>query len=108
MMDEEEEVDDEDEEELMTYLMDNDHEVGTALRDNIIPFAIRWYTGEAAPEYERMGPEDSDEDEESEEEDEDDSDDEPPPRRGGKGGGPKASAKKAGKAKASPDMKPGE
>merc|ERR1719330_1491238 len=39
------EDDDAEDEELMQYLMDNDHEVGTALRDNVIPFAVRWYTG---------------------------------------------------------------
>eukprot|EP00448_Togula_jolla_P010715 CAMPEP_0170605676 /NCGR_PEP_ID=MMETSP0224-20130122/20100_1 /TAXON_ID=285029 /ORGANISM="Togula jolla, Strain CCCM 725" /LENGTH=301 /DNA_ID=CAMNT_0010930695 /DNA_START=33 /DNA_END=938 /DNA_ORIENTATION=- len=51
--------DEEDEEELMMELMDSDYEAGCAMRDEIIPYAIRWYTGEAAPE-------ESDEESESE------------------------------------------
>merc|ERR1719296_80609 len=56
---------------LISYLMDNDREVGTAFRDSIIPFAVRWYTGEASPD-------EDDDDEDSEEEldfDDDDDDD---------------------------------
>merc|ERR1719330_726160 len=93
--------------ELVEMLMQSDHEVGTVLRNCIIPWAVRWYTGEAAPDYEPMG--DADADEESEEDDDDEeSEEEAPPRRG-KGGGPKAAAKKAGgKPKGSPQTKPGE
>merc|ERR1712007_202544 len=36
---------------LMQVLMDNDHETGIALRDQIIPYAVRWYTGEVIMEY---------------------------------------------------------
>merc|ERR1712125_217309 len=52
---------------IMEMLMENDHEIGCALRDQIIPFGIRWYTGEAAPE--------DDDDEDGEEEVGDDDDD---------------------------------
>merc|ERR1719282_1932529 len=92
--DEEDEEDDEEDDELVKYLMDGDHDIGMAMRDNIIPFAVRWYTGEAAPEDD-----DDDDDEDSEEEDLDDDDDESEedfPQRG-RGGRPKANAKKTGK-----------
>lgn len=98
-----EDIDDEELEDYVRYLMANDHEIGVALQHHIIPFAIRWYTGEAAPDYERMG---DDEDSEEEEDSDDESSEEPPPRKGGKAGGPKAAAKK-GKAKASPSASPG-
>jgi nucleosome assembly protein 1-like 1 len=82
-----EDVDDDDDE-LLELFMDRDPEIGSGVREQLIPFAVRWYTGEAAPEQ--------DDDEDSEEEDddddddeEDDSDDEPP----AKGGKAKAKAK---------------
>jgi len=83
-----------DDEQAMEMLMENDYETGCAIRDMVIPNAIRWYTGEAFPNEDDS----DDEDEESEEEDsEEDSEDEPP-RRGGKGGGKgaKKPAKKDG------------
>jgi len=88
--------DDEDDEGLIEFLMDNDHDLGEALSDQIIPFAVRWYTGEAVPEgY------DDDDDEEGESEDDDDDDDESsdePPARGrsGRGKGAKKIESKAG------------
>lgn len=51
----------------MDQWMGDDYEAGQALKNHIIPFAVRWYTGEAAPDMD-----DDDEDEESEDEDEDD------------------------------------
>merc|ERR1711865_1170953 len=71
---------DDDDEGIMEMLMDNDHEVGMALRDQIIPFAVRWFTGEAAPD-----------------DDDDDSEDEPPAR-----GRKPAPKKKGGKDAAKP------
>lgn len=85
----------EDEEEAMNYLMEMDHEVGTAIRDQVIAFAVRWYTGEAAPD------DDDDEDEESESGDDDD-DDESESESSPKGKKP-AAKKKAG-AKAGQDQ----
>jgi len=104
MMDEEDE-EEEGDEELLAYLMDNDHEIGTALRDNIIPFAVRWYTGEAAPEMGEEGYDDEDSEEELDDEDseEEDSEDDEPPKARGRG---KAAPKKQGKAKGSPELKP--
>merc|ERR1712187_120762 len=55
-------------------------DVLTMINDQLIPFAVRWYTNEADPD--------------------DDDDDEPPPKGGKKGGGrgpPKASKKNKGK-----------
>jgi len=98
--------DDDDDGDMLEYLMDGNYEMGCALRDTVIPFAVRWYTGDAAPDME-----DDDEDDESEgdlddddDEDDDDSEDEPP--RGAKGRG-KGAKKKAGP-KTSPEMKPSE
>merc|ERR1711920_356534 len=65
--------DDLDDEDCMKMVMENDLEVGQAIKDNVIPFAVRWYTGEAAPEH---GEDDDDEDEEEESEDDDEESDE--------------------------------
>ncbi|CAK8985567.1 unnamed protein product [Durusdinium trenchii] len=54
-----------DEEEMVEALMENGYECGMALRTQILPYAVRWYTGEAAPD-------DEDDEEEEEEEEEDD------------------------------------
>lgn len=91
---------DDDEEGIVEMLMDNDHEIGMAMRDQIIPFAVRWYTGEAASDDE-----DDDEDDESEEDDDDDDDDDDDsedeaPR------GRKAAPKKKGGKDAKPDAQP--
>merc|ERR1712127_851769 len=77
--------DEENDDEIMEMLMDRDHEIGTAIQDQLVPFAVRWFTGEAAPECD-----DEDEDEDSESEDDDDDDDEddvPVPKKKGGGGG---------------------
>ncbi|CAE8582612.1 unnamed protein product, partial [Polarella glacialis] len=74
----EEELEDseaEDEEDLMEFLMHDDTEQGLALRDALVPHAVRWFTGEACSEDEE------EEDGESEgkvedSEEEDDSDNE--------------------------------
>jgi len=98
---------DDDDEGIMEMLMDNDHEVGMALRDQIIPFAVRWFTGEAAPDDDDDDDEDDeseDDDDEDDDEDDEDSEDEPPAR--GRKAAPK---KKGGKdAKAAGDQPPQE
>merc|ERR1712228_582650 len=78
----EEMMEDDDEEGIVEMLMENDHEIGCALRDQIIPFGVRWYTGEAAPE---------DDDDEDGDDDDDDDDDESDPSPGAKKKGGKAS-----------------
>merc|ERR1711972_684641 len=89
---------------LMEFLMESDYEAGSALKDSIIPFAVRWYTGECCDEDE----DDDDEDDESEEdddEDDEDSDDDDEPASKGKGKGRGANAKK-GVPKKSPKQSP--
>jgi len=72
------------EEELISMLMEHDHDMGCMIKDRLVPFAIRWYTGEAVPEGLKQDDDDDDDDEEEEEEedddddDDDDEDDEPP------------------------------
>lgn len=34
-------------ESIVGFIMERDYELGTAIRDNIIPYAVRWFTGEA-------------------------------------------------------------
>merc|ERR1712217_825200 len=62
-----EECDDEEEmeqayEDALEKVNDDAYEMGMCLRDNIIPFAVRWYTGEAMPEEEEYEEGDDDED----------------------------------------------
>jgi len=92
-LDSDEEDDGEDDDQMLEYIMDGDHDIGLAVRDQIIPFAVRFYTGEAVPDR------DDDEDDEDDEDfdnddDDDDSDDEPPVKGKGKGKGKKAPKKK--------------
>eukprot|EP00446_Apocalathium_sp_SHHI-4_P031972 CAMPEP_0177234694 /NCGR_PEP_ID=MMETSP0367-20130122/44527_1 /TAXON_ID=447022 ORGANISM="Scrippsiella hangoei-like, Strain SHHI-4" /NCGR_SAMPLE_ID=MMETSP0367 /ASSEMBLY_ACC=CAM_ASM_000362 /LENGTH=154 /DNA_ID=CAMNT_0018685493 /DNA_START=1 /DNA_END=466 /DNA_ORIENTATION=- len=84
MADDEEEEDDDDDQDLVAYLMENDLEIGQCVRDNIIPWAVRWYTGEAAPEEEDDDDDEEEEDYDDEDEDEDESD-EPPKGKAGRG-----------------------
>jgi nucleosome assembly protein 1-like 1 len=59
--DEDEDEDEEDLEERMNMYIQQDYELSTALRDYIVPHAIKWYTGEA---NQYSDDEDDDEDEE--------------------------------------------
>jgi len=77
---EDDDIDQETAEELQD-LMEQDYDVGSTIRDKIIPHAVSWFTGEAleGEEYESDEEEDGDEDEDDEddeEEDEDEDDDE--------------------------------
>ncbi|PIN22972.1 Nucleosome assembly protein NAP-1 [Handroanthus impetiginosus] len=76
---------DEDAAEELQNLMEQDYDIGSTIRDKIIPHAVSWFTGEAAQdeygdieddedEDEEDDDEDEDEDEEDEEEDEDEED----------------------------------
>mmetsp|Transcript_94605 Transcript_94605/g.306008 ORF Transcript_94605/g.306008 Transcript_94605/m.306008 type:complete len:351 (+) Transcript_94605:105-1157(+) len=85
MADEEDEEDDgDDDEDMIAYLMENDLEIGQCVRDNIIPWAVRWYTGEASPEEDDDDEDEEEEDYDDEDEDEDESD-EPPKGKAGRG-----------------------
>ncbi|KAL8138567.1 hypothetical protein V2J09_004568 [Rumex salicifolius] len=70
---------DEDMAEELQNQMEQDYEVGSTIRDKIIPHAVSWFTGEAAQdEFEAMDDDDEDDDEDEEEDDdeEDEDDDE--------------------------------
>lgn len=98
--------DEEDEDEkMMGLLMENDYEMGVQVRDHIIPYAVRYYTGEATPK--NAGDDDDDEDFDDDDDDDDEDDDSeeeeeeaPPPAKGKKaqpkkkGGGPSAAVGK--------------
>jgi len=96
-MDSDEEEDGDGGDEFIEYIMENDLETARAIQEQLVPWAVRWYTGEA-----RADEDDDDEDGESEMDGEDDDDDDdedssPPARRKGGGGRAAGGAKaKAG------------
>jgi nucleosome assembly protein 1-like 1 len=65
-LDDSDDDDDMDESDIRSMLLSNDYDEGVALRDNIIPHAIRWYTKEA------LSDDDSDDDDDDDDDDEDD------------------------------------
>ncbi|CAL1413999.1 unnamed protein product [Linum trigynum] len=79
-----EEIDEDTAEELQNQ-MEQDYDIGSTIRDKIIPHAVSWYTGEAIPadddgldlddDEDDDVDEDDDEDEEDDEEEDDDEDD---------------------------------
>ncbi|XP_009606365.1 nucleosome assembly protein 1;3 [Nicotiana tomentosiformis] len=79
--DDEEDIDEDAAEELQN-LMEQDYDIGSTIRDKIIPHAVSWFTGEAAQDEDYIDLEDDededdeDEDEEDEEEEDEDDDDE--------------------------------
>lgn len=76
---------DPDDDEIIESLMDRDHDLGSALKDEIIPFAVRWYTGEAAPDDDDEESEEEDGDDDDELDDDDESEDEEDAGRGRRG-----------------------
>nr|GLL27779.1 nucleosome assembly protein 1;2-like isoform X2 [Ipomoea trifida] len=80
--DEEEDIDEDAAEELQN-LMEQDYDIGSTIREKIIPHAVSWFTGEAVEDDdfelvdddEDDDDDDEDDDDEDEEEDEDDEDD---------------------------------
>lgn len=78
----------------------SDIAVAQAFRDEILPEAVRWFTGEAAEEYEGEDDDDEDDDGEDDEDDDEEDEDDAPPARGGRGRG---GAKGKGKGKKSAD-----
>lgn len=73
---EDDDIDQETAEELQD-LMEQDYDVGSTIRDKIIPHAVSWFTGEAlqGEDYEDDDDEEGDDDDEDEEEDDDEEDD---------------------------------
>ncbi|RWW11763.1 hypothetical protein BHE74_00024865, partial [Ensete ventricosum] len=61
--DDDDEIDEDTAEHLQNQL-EQDYDIGTTIRDKIIPHAVSWFTGEAVPEddYEDMEDDDDDED----------------------------------------------
>jgi nucleosome assembly protein 1-like 1 len=66
---EDEEVDDSEE-----WERDIDFEIGEAIKDDIIPRAVTWYTGEAADDDDFDDEEDDEDDDDDDDDDEDDDD----------------------------------
>jgi len=90
MGDEVEDIDPDDEEQMSKMVLEQTHDVGYRIADGIIPYAVRYYTGEAGERDD-----DSDEGSESEEDDDDDDDDsedEPEPKPKAKKKGQKNAA----------------
>lgn len=67
MDEEDEESMDEHKEEIIELLLETHYDIGETMKDSVIPFAVRWYTGEAAPD-------ESDDDDDDDDEDDDDED----------------------------------
>ncbi|CAK9179951.1 unnamed protein product [Ilex paraguariensis] len=101
----EDDIDEDTAEELQNQ-MEQDYDIGSTIRDKIIPHAVSWFTGEAVQgdeledvEDEDDDEDDVDEDEEDEDEDEDeDDDDEDEDEEEGKGRKKSSGTKKIGKA----------
>ncbi|KAK9102571.1 hypothetical protein Sjap_019825 [Stephania japonica] len=67
---------DEDTAEQLQNQMEQDYDIGSTIRDKIIPHAVSWFTGEAVQgdEYEEIEGEDDEDDGDEDEEDEDEED----------------------------------
>ncbi|KAL6618871.1 hypothetical protein ACP70R_034010 [Stipagrostis hirtigluma subsp. patula] len=91
--DDDEEIDEDTAEQLQNQ-MEQDYDIGSTIRDKIIPHAVSWFTGEAAQDEDFEGimddeeddDEDDDDDEDEDEEDEDDDDVGGKKSKGGAGG----------------------
>ncbi|TKY54472.1 Nucleosome assembly protein [Spatholobus suberectus] len=69
---------DEDAAEELQNQMEQDYDIGSTIRDKVIPHAVSWFTGEAiqADEFGELEEDDDDEDIEEDDDEEDDDDDE--------------------------------
>ncbi|CAL9009794.1 unnamed protein product [Prunus brigantina] len=107
--DDDDDIDDDTAEELQSQ-MEQDYDIGSTIRDKIIPHAVSWFTGEAVQgdEFEDLEDDDDDdvdendddddeeEEEDGEDDDDDDDDDEEEEDKGRKK--PSAGSKKSGRA----------
>ncbi|KAI8529668.1 hypothetical protein RHMOL_Rhmol12G0242400 [Rhododendron molle] len=100
---------DEDTAEELQNQMEQDYDIGSTIRDKIIPHAVSWFTGEAVQgdEFEDIEEDDEDdvegdEDEDEEDEDDDEEEDDEEEEKGGK-----SRKKKSGRAQAG-EGQPGE
>ncbi|XP_054780837.1 nucleosome assembly protein 1;4-like [Prosopis cineraria] len=72
---EEDDIDEDAVEELQS-LMEHDYDIGSTIRDKIIPHAVSWFTGEAVQnEFEDIEADEDDYEDEEEDDDDDDDDD---------------------------------
>ncbi|XP_043707028.1 nucleosome assembly protein 1;4-like [Telopea speciosissima] len=73
----EDDIDEEEAEQLQNQ-MEQDYDIGSTIRDKIIPHAVSWFTGEAVQgdEFEDIGDDDDEDDDAEDEDGEDDDDDE--------------------------------
>ncbi|OAY75389.1 nucleosome assembly protein 1;2-like [Ananas comosus] len=73
--DDEEEIDEDTAEQLQNQ-MEQDYDIGSTIRDKIIPHAVSWFTGEAAQgeEFEAIEEDDEDDEDDEDEEDEEEED----------------------------------
>jgi len=80
--DDDEELDEETAENLQD-LMEQDYDIGSTIRDKIIPHAVSWFTGEACQldELEDVDEEDEEDGDEDEDEDEDEEEEDVKPRK---------------------------
>ncbi|CAN6332257.1 unnamed protein product [Urochloa humidicola] len=73
--DDDEEIDEDTAEQLQNQ-MEQDYDIGSTIRDKIIPHAVSWFTGEAAQDDDFEGLMDDDEDDDEDDEDDLDEEDE--------------------------------
>lgn len=104
----EEDIDEDTAEELQNQ-MEQDYDIGSTIRDKIIPHAVSWFTGEAVQgddledledDEDDDGDEDEDEDDEEDEDDDEDDDDEDEDEDEGKNRKKSSGPKKSGRAQA--------
>merc|ERR1712203_249035 len=76
-----EELEEMDEEDVVEMVLEQVADSFNGIQENIIPFAVRWYTGEADPQ----DSDDEDDEDDEEEDDDDESEDEPSPKAKAKG-----------------------
>jgi nucleosome assembly protein 1-like 1 len=85
---EEEKAEGEDDQMPIKIPIEEDYDIGHAIRTSIIPRALDWFTGDAAEEFDYLyGDEDDDEDDDEEEgdDDEEEEEEEEPKPKAGKG-----------------------
>lgn len=88
-----EDEDEDDMDEAVEELIEQDYEIGCAIKEQVVPKAVLWYTGEAG---DHDDDDDDDEEEEDDEDDESDEEEEPPPRKGAKKPAPKKGGPQGG------------
>lgn len=90
---EEEEDEEEDDKEPIKLSMEEDYDIGHAIRTSVIPEAVLWFTGEAVEDEDFDEDDDEDEEDDEDDDDEEESEEEEPAQKPKKG---KAGNKKQG------------